>query len=174
MSINEKELFLFVFYPDKLSRENFEYINNNKKVFNEELGLLNSLKIMENESVSDIILQKIYHKIKEKQNRNLIELNKDLNSNDDLSRLVLAADSPTLDRVSQTETFRDKDSHYLIKVISNNDSNKLFIFNDENAELRDFTITIKPSGNTYKIDSSTEPLLIQPKEIIEKISLETD
>ena len=167
MSITEKELFNFIFYPDKLSDKKYEFIKTNLDNYKEEIDLLKSTKAGMNESVPENILERIKKKIMEYENSRVVELKKIEDSSDiENEFLTLAADSPDDDSSIKIETYADKLSKILVKVVSSATENKLHIFNKGNEEIRDFGITILPSGTTFQIESSNIPLIIKPKQEI--------
>ncbi len=173
--VTERDLFNYIYYPDTLSEEIFNFIKQNQVKFKKELDLLSATKKSQNENVPEEILEKIHLKINAIENRKIVKLFKEksaVEKGEDY--LVLAAESPTLERIIQTETFKDEDSHYLIKVISDKEFNKIFIFSQDNSELKDFTITLEPSGDSYNVETSSKPFIVRPRQNIERISLVTN
>ena len=63
---------------------------------------------------------------------------------------------------------------YLIKIITDRNQNKIFIFNNDNSELKDIKLNLQPSGHIINIESSKIPYIISPKEEITSISLITE
>jgi len=171
MSISDKELFNYIFYPDKLSEEQKSFIKNNLNEFKGEINLLELTKSAMDENISEEILNRIHKKIKNFENTSLVILEK-INKKADLDKdlLILAADSPEEEETNKIETYADKNSKYLVKVISNSSENKLHIFNKDNEEIKDFQITVLPSGEIFNIESSNFPLVIKPSQEITSLS----
>ncbi len=65
MSIFEKDLFNYVFFPDILSKEKYNLIENSKSKFQNELTLLSEIKENLKEKVSDDIIERIMLKLHE-------------------------------------------------------------------------------------------------------------
>ena len=173
MEIGEKDIFYYVFYPEKLDTEKLKYIKNNKKLFsNEILQYENSKKAVE-KPVPHNILEKIYKKIEEKQQLTKIELHKfEVKQQVYQEYRTLAADSPEEKQKGVTvDTYIDPGNNYIIKVLNFENKNKIYVFEKDQEELENFSLKIFPSGMIYKGLNSTEPLIIEPKVDVEKIVL---
>jgi hypothetical protein len=171
MNISEKELFYFIFYPDKLSEEVTEFIKMNIDIYKDEIDLLKLTKATMNEKVPEDILKKIHQKIKDYEDTSFVVLKKvDNNTEIDNELLALAADSPKIENSNTVATYADKNSKYLVKIISNTTENRLHIFNKDNEEIKNFQITILPSGTTFDIESSNTHLVVKPMQEIASIS----
>lgn len=171
MSISDKELFNFIFYPDKLSEEQYSFIKNNLDEFKNEISLLELTKSSMDDNISEDILNRIHKKIKDFEDKSFVILEKVNNKTKlDEELLILAADSPKEEKSTKIETYADKNSKYLVKVISTSTENKLHIFNKDNEEIRDFQITILPTKRNFQIESSNIPLVIKPKLEITSLS----
>ncbi|MBI5730457.1 MAG: hypothetical protein HY963_04900 [Ignavibacteriales bacterium] len=63
MKITEEDIFTYVFNPEKLSKENLEYLNSNQDRFKKEIDYCKSLlaqtNVTEIDSITDQIIQKI-------------------------------------------------------------------------------------------------------------------
>jgi hypothetical protein len=172
MSIFEKDLFNYVFFPDILSKEKYNLIENSKSKFQNELTLLSEIKENLKEKVSDDIIERIMLKLHEYNERRLIVLEKTNNPHLFQSgHLVLAAESPVLEQKLRTDTYEDKNSEYLVKIITDQQQNKIFIFNKDNSEMRNVKINIEPSGKSFILESSFKPYILTPKQEINRISI---
>jgi hypothetical protein len=173
LTISEKDLYKFVFYPDKLSSELFEYITKNIEKFQEQIQLLTDLKHSANEDLHDKeIVSKIYDKIAEFENSKNIELNLVNVSNDaDVDYLTPDVDTWSTESNTQVKTFADKLSRYIAKVISSTYQTSILVFNKDFIELKDLEITIYPTKESFVIENSSEPLVLEPKRSIESLSL---
>ena len=171
MNISDKELFNYIFYPDKLSEEQYLFIKTNLNEFKNEISLLELTKSAMDENISEDILNRIHKKIKDFEDTSFVILEKvDNKTKLDEELLILAADSPKEEKSTKIETYADKNSRYLVKIISSSSENKLHIFNKDNEEIKDFQITVLPSGETFKIESSNFLLVIKPQQEISSIS----
>ena len=172
MNITEKDLFNYVFFPDILSRQKYIQISENKSKFFNELTFLSEYKENLKEKVSDRIIEKILSKLEAYSNSFGIVLEKTNNPHLFPSgKLVLAAESPILEQKLRTDTFEDKNSEYLVKIITDQQQNRIFIFNKDNSEMRNVKINIEPSGKSFVLESSFKPYIISPKQEINRISI---
>lgn len=171
MKILEKDIFNFIFYPDILDNGKHLYLKNGKE-FKKEVDFLRDFKNHYQGKISDEIIKKIRVLIEGQKHFNIIKLNKIINYNTPKSNdLVLAADSPKLNKKQSIETFEDKDSNYLIKIICDTTSNKIYLFNKDNLEMHNVKLYLEPSGQSYIMESSKKPLILSPKQEITNISL---
>lgn len=174
MEILERDIFDFIFYPDSLERSKYVFLLNNDK-FKAEIGLLTEIINNFQKEIPSAIIKKINNLISAKKNPKIIRLYKNNNYlTDGPKNLVLAADSPKLSKKQSIETFEDKDSKYLIKIITNSDSNKVFLFNKDNEELQNIKLNLEPSGQSFIMETSNKPIIISPKQDIANISLVTN
>jgi hypothetical protein len=172
MNILEKDLFDYVFFPDILSKEKYNSIEESKSKFRNELNLLWEIKENLKGKISDGIIERIMLKLNEYNKRRLIVLEKANNPHLFQSgQLVLAAESPVLEQKLRTDTYEDKNSEYMVKIITDQQQNKIFIFNKDNSEMRNVKINIEPSGKSFILESSFKPYVLTPKQEINRISI---
>ncbi len=166
MKITEKDLYNYVFYPESLSSQSYKYISNNLEKFQEEIKLLTELKLsLENPIDSDRIVSKIKEKIEQFEVSNNIKLN--ISLADDSN--YLTPDDINLSDAElnfSTNIFTDKSSKFLAKITTKNNETSILISCKDQIELLDFAITIEPSNETFKIDNSSEPLILKPARTI--------
>lgn len=171
MEVTEKDLYKFVFSPNELSSSKFEYISSNIEQFKAEIELLSEIKENLNETFSDDILDRIHNKIAEKETENQIIL-EPIKKENDSKYLILAADSPKSEQLVNTQTFQDLKNKFLAKVISTNDSNKIYIFQKNRPISSNINITLHPSLDTHSMKVNDLPCIITPKQNIEKIFID--
>lgn len=175
VKIKERDIFNFVFAPDELREEIFEYISNNREQFAEEINLLNDVKNLR--EIEDPKLTEFAKlRLKEISGRNnIIKLHKQ-NFKRDYNRnrvVTLAADSMELKKKIITETFMDIDSRYLLKLLVTDKLTKLFLFANDNTPLQNLKLTLHPSGKSYKISDNSKPLEIDEEIIADSATIET-
>lgn len=171
MKILEKDLFNFIFHPEILDEKKHFYLKNGNN-FIKEIEFLRNIKRYYKEKISKEIINKIKESIAKKNNFKIIKLSKIINYNAPKSNdLVLAADSPKLNKKQSIETFEDEDSKYLIKIICSPTSNKIYLFNKDDEEMHNVKLYLEPSGESYIMESSRKPLILSPKQEITNISL---
>jgi len=170
MLITEKDIFFYVFYPDKLDKDKKSFIEENQKDFDEQIYICKNIQSSINKDVDPEIISEIEKKIKEKQNLMNIELFKVENKKQMYSEyLTLAADSQIEEEKLKVDTFIDANSEYIIKVINTAKENNIFIFEKNNDLIEDFDLKILPSGIEYEHINNQKPLIISPKVNIDKI-----
>ena len=168
--ISEKDLYMFVFYPDRLPGVKIDYINLNITKYEEELKLLNEIKASLDEPHSQNIYSKIDEKIIEYSDPSEIILEK-IKVNDDSEYNIMYADSPSSLSYVKSETFKDEKNKYLGKVLSSNENTRVFIFKKDKKKFLEFRITLYPSKETYYTNSQDMPLVLIPSQTINRIHL---
>lgn len=175
MSKIEKDLFYYIFSPNSLDRERYKRISDLKVNYINELNLLKEIKDKYNLPVSEGIIAKIWQRVEKINKKSSVLLEKTNNPHIFQSgQLVLAAESPVLEQKLRTDTFQDKNSEYLVKIITDKQQNKIFIFNKDNSEMRNVKIKIEPSGKSFILESSFKPYTIIPKQEINRIAIFPD
>lgn len=172
MQITEQDLFTFVFYPQELGKDKFEYISKNIDLFDAEIQFLN--EIMKNKSmeIEPELFDRLLSKINSINKSTIIHLLKTKNLEDiHQEKFVLAAASPTLKKTFQSDTFVDEGSKFMVKMLSNEKFNKIFVLERNNNELKNIKLTVFPSGESYSLKTNREPLIIEPRQRIDDISL---
>lgn len=167
----ERDLFNYIFYPTILSEERKNYILNNLVLFKREIELLSSIKSSLTEKITESVRKQIINKIKSFNRKTEIKLCKINYGGVDSDNLVLAADSPKLERKMRADTYIGSDSRFLIKIITNENENKIFVFNENISEMENIKIRIKPSNDIFSFNSTDNPLIIKPKKEISDISI---
>jgi dsRNA-specific ribonuclease len=85
--------------------------------------------------------------------------------------LILAADSPTNFLKTKTDTYKDSTNQFIGKVITSNDSNKIYFFSKNIYKKSQLEITILHSQDKFNISHDGMPIIISPKKIIDKIKI---
>ncbi|MBU2446442.1 MAG: hypothetical protein KJ666_12855 [Bacteroidetes bacterium] len=82
-----------------------------------------------------------------------------------------AADSPkTLPKII-ADTYFDSHSEYMIRVLRESQSTKIFVFSVCGKELKNFKVVLYPSAIEYNCLNNIQPLEIDNLHPIEKINL---
>lgn len=169
MVILEKDIFTFVFYPEYLSAEKTEYILNYRGKYKNELNLLSNIRDSLKDNVSDDIIDRIKIRISERKT-DFIEFKKIDYQESLLDYPVIAADSPKLERELRTDTYCDSASSFLIKILTNKDENRIYVFSNNQSDIEEYKLNIEPSGESFEI-SKNKPLIISPKQDITGVSI---
>lgn len=169
--VSEKDIYLFVFFPEELTREKRNFIKLNSKKYAYEIELLESIKNNLNEPVGNDIFERIYKKIIEQSENDIIVLEK-VAPKTDPDYLVLAAESPKNDTNFSTETFSDSNNYFLGKVITTNIENKVYVFSKVPQNDRDVKLTLLPSKDIHIVNLKDMPLILSPRQNITSIQLQ--
>ncbi len=170
--ISENDLYKFIFYPEELNPEKLNYIKNNLDLFKFELDLLSELSSNLEADIPTSISDKINAKLESQNKAKIILLEKETrNFAKESTHYVLAADSPSAILQERTQTFKDKHSSYLAKVVSGKVKDKLFVFAKDEAERSSIYITFYPSKNSFRIDLNELPFHFSKENSIESIEI---
>lgn len=170
--ISENTLYRYIFYPETLSDEEILLISNNSERYKEDLDHLEAIKSNLKNELSDIILDKIHEKINRASAKEGITLNL-VNPIDEEGKCILAADSVSSEAKQNTCSYTDESNNYLIKIINNDDVNKIYLFTKGKTKEDEYTLTLFPSKEVFYVNTDDLPLLISPQQIIKSILLKT-
>lgn len=172
MKILERDLFNYIFFPECLNSDKLTYILANADNYKSELELLIGIKNQQKEKLSSEIIKSILFRVANLNRKSAVILEKTkkhtINSSE---QLILAADSPNLEHKLRTDTFQDKNLNYLVKIITNEKENRIFVFSKESNELKNIQFIIQPSGHSFLVKSTSKPFIINPKEVINEIAI---
>jgi len=171
MSISEKDLFTFVFYPDKLQKSKYDFIIANLDMFSSELDLLIDLKTELNTPLDSTIVKKIKENIKTELEYNEIILIKEQKRIDFHSNDFLLAAASTHTHSNKTETFIDAKNQFLAKIVFNTYENQLFLFSNNQQDNQEILLKMLPSNRRIICKMKEFPLSIPQDETIDKIIL---
>lgn len=171
MNITERDIFNFVFDRSALQPETIDFLESTKS-FKEEIAFYESLKKTLNESLSGNLKKKIADRIPTYKFTEVIEFFPTRVKNGRKNNVVrYAADSlRTLPRIT-ADTFFDSHSEYMIRVLIEAQTTKLFVFSISGKELKNFKVVLYPSGSEINCVDNLSPLEIASANQIEKINL---
>lgn len=161
ITIDEQELFNYVFFPQSVADEKVEKIASDNS-FEEVIEFYRNLKSNSENSPDDVLKSKIAQKISAYSLSNVIRLYalKDRTQNKQNANR-LAADSKEMRPKMVTKTFVDNDKEYLIKVLNYGGQTKVFVFSTKDEVVKNFDIIIEPNNLKYHFDDNSEPLKIE-------------
>ncbi|WP_337865427.1 hypothetical protein [Ignavibacterium sp.] len=173
IDITEKVLFNYVFFPDVLSPEVAEYLNNSKD-FSEEIEFFKELKKSIQSELSFQEKKLLAKKISSYQLNEIIELYPvQTPSKKKENGLILAAASEEQRKpIVSSRTYYDNNKTYIIKVINYENSCKIFVFSTQYELIENFDLIITPQNLKYHIDDNTVPLELDFNVVPESITLE--
>ena len=173
MNISERDIFDFVFYPEKLSIEKVEHLKNSK-VFDEEISFYRSLKKSLQEELTEDVKQKLAEKIPlyvpiRKYTLYPVKETVKKRKND---IPILAADSPKEKPAVTAKTFIDEHNHYLIRLLNFKESSKIYVFSTTDETLKNYKVVVKPSGKVFEQVDNSSPIELDSPIEAENIELQ--
>ena len=170
--ITEEDIFNYVIYPDSLSDEKRNYINQHLENFKQEIDYYNIFKIRlsppDLEYLAGALEFKITKSIKVyRLTPNILpQIRKD-------DFLRLSAASVSLKKKTDSISFTDQEQSFLIRVISTGEQTKLYLFaNEDNQKDYIYNVTLYPTNTFFKIVNPEEPVTIPGTIDIQSISVE--
>lgn len=168
INITEEDIFKFVFNPENLSKEQLEYLNSNKDRFKKEIDYCKSLQVQSNVTEIDSIADQIIQKIKSFK---IVELYPQIIKPIEGNGVKLAAASILKEKKSNSMSFTDSESKYLIRIVKAESQHLLYLFSEDKSK-HDFRLTIHPSKTQYQITDLSKPIEILEEGVIEQINIE--
>ena len=174
MEIKEEDIFKYVLFPDTISPDKKELIHSNENLFSEQIDFCKaflgiSTSKIDNE-LSKNAVDRILNKIK------VIELLpvKAKSLLKESSPLLAAASVEIANKKSESITFTDEESKFLIRLIRNDNKNTLFFFSKKENDFRKYKLTLLPSNESYNLSSPSEMIEIDNTQIVQKILIEVN
>jgi hypothetical protein len=171
MIIEEQDLFIFVFFPDKIGQEKKQMILHDASL-KEAMEFYEHLKLNSYTSPTTEIKRKLTAKIPAYKLADIIEFHPIKDSQpagQNGSRM--AASTKALNPKASTKTFIDDDKEYIIKVLNSEDETKVFVFSTKDEIVKNFDLIIEPQKLTYHLEDNSAPLIIPHHVDAEKIQL---
>ncbi len=174
MNITEKDIFDFVFYPLELNPAKKKFISDNLEKFAQQIEILKKLENNSTE-VDEKLIASFEFKSKNfgKRQKSKTLLKQDSGGYPKKNEVwKFAAASMKLNKKIITETFMDVDSKYLLKLLVSNKLTKMFLFANDNSQLKNMKVTLYPSGESYLMQDNSRPLEIEGEIIADSITIE--
>ena len=161
--ITEQDIFNYVFFPETVSSEKRIKIQNDENLA-EAIEFIGEVLKASKRKPEISLRKKLADKIPAYTYSNIIRLDpmKDVLG---ARSKHLAADSESRSLISKmmSNTFIDKDQEFMIKVISSENTSKIFVFTTNNESIQNFDILIQPNSLKYHFDDNSQPLTIDHK-----------
>ena len=174
MTITEEDIFKYVLFPDDLTPELKDYIGENEKLFSNRIefykSYINSLN--DEEIISES--KKAVSKIPALQD--IVVLYPAINKKIPLNNFttLAAASAEVVYKQSESVTYTDENSKYLIRLISSKEKGILYFFPKAENKNQKLKITFLPANEIFHIENvSSQIEIAQPKEV-EKIIIEEE
>lgn len=173
MKITEKDIFNFVKYRSELNQAKLKFIEDNLALYEEQI---NFIREIEDTKVKDFLEKArfdLQEKLRRQKTSDIFILNKTVENHERNGDVLnLAADSFELKKRNITDTFVDNKNNLVLKIVNSNTGAKLFLFNAENTEIKDFDIVIKkPVEQTYHCSTNKEPLIVEHLDDVESVEV---
>lgn len=168
ISITEKDIYRFVFSPELLSKDKHDYLTVNRERFKDEIALCLEMKNDTNSDEIRILTDSILQKI---NSTSIITLFPQITKSVEEIGIKLAAASVLKEKKSNSMSFADPDSKYLIRIVKTESQTLLYLFSSEKSK-NHFKLTFYPSESEYQITDLSRPIEILEEQVIEKISVE--
>ena len=172
MNINEKDIFRFVFFRDLLPKEKANNIEKNEN-YQSQISYYKSIKEAINSKVSTGLQSKIASKIPSYKIAKVFYLypvNYE-ESDKNFGPLIFAAKSGKESSTLNTSTFLDEDKEFLIRIITFEDTTKIYFFSFTKEILENLSIRILPDEEEFHLKDTTKPLEIDRKITISSIEI---
>jgi hypothetical protein len=173
MDISERDIFNFVFYPEKLSVEKVEHLKTSK-LFDEEIDFYRLLRNSMEEELSEDVKLKLAEKIPLYVPMKIFVLFpvKETVKKRKNDVPIFAAASPNEKPAVAAKTFMDENNHYLIRLLNFKDSSKIYVFSTTDEILKNYKVVVKPSGQTFGQIDNSSPIEISTPIEAESIELQ--
>ena len=172
MKISEEDIFKYVLFPDELEPETKEYIKKNEEAFAEQIEIVkDSSELSADFGISNQAKQaadRIYNKIF------VVELHPVINKNisKDKTLNLAAANVEEINVQSESITYSDENSKYLVRIISNKEKNTLYFFSKDEDKEQKLKITLIPANEIIHISNNSQQIEIDRHFTIQKIQIE--
>jgi hypothetical protein len=168
IEITEEDIYRFVYSPESLSKVKFHYLTANQERFKNEIALCSEIKyrpdIEEAVSLTDAILKKI-------NSSTIIKLLPQITKPIEENGVKLAAASILKEKKSNSMSFTDSESKYLVRIVKTDSQYLLYLFT-ANDTITSYKIRFNPSESVYQIDDISQPIEIIEEMHIEEITIE--
>lgn len=166
INITEEDIFKFVFNPESLPGEIFDYLTQNQEHFASEISFCKEMSSAPSD-LSDNIAVETFKKLNKSK---VIELLPS-NGNNNLDNGIKLAAASLQHAGSKTQSsFSDPEMNYLIRLVNVQSQNLLFFFTKD-IVAKQYEIKFYPSENSYTIRDTTKPIEILEEGTINRIEL---
>lgn len=169
IKISEEDIFNYVYSVESLDFIKRKYIEDNLARFEDDIFFCKTLN--ENEQIELSQKEEANLKLALKAQGSIVTLypNK-IDKPEQINQL--AAASITLENKIESSTLTDKNSDYMIRIITYNNYSEIYVFSTSLKPLNKFKLTIYPTKKEFFGDDTTKSFKIENAVQIEKIDLE--
>ena len=168
IKITEEDIYRFVFSPESLSKDKFDYLTINRERFKNEIALCSELKNGSTSEEVRFMTDAIYQKI---NSSTIIKLFPQITKPIEENGVKLAAASILKEKKPNSISFIDSESKYLVRIVKTDSQYLLYLFTEEDA-ITSFRIRFNPSESVYQINDISQPIEIIEEMHIEDITIE--
>lgn len=168
IEITEEDIYRFVFSPETLSKDKFDYLTANRERFKNEIAFCSELKNVSASKEVRSITDAIYQKINSSTITKLFpQITKPIEENG----VKLAAASILKEKKPNSMSFIDSESKFLVRIVKTDSQYLLYLFT-ANDTITSFKIRFNPSESVYQIDDISQPIEIIEEMHIDEITIE--
>ena len=174
MTISEEEIFKYVLFPDNLSNDVKEYIKKNENLFSVQIDFYKSYISSFNSDEISGLADKAIRKIPLLQNIIILYpvVNKNIHGKKSLT--LAAASQEIAAKQSESITYSDENSKYLVRLIRDKEKSILFFFSKTEDKDKKLKITFLPSHEILHIENTSQQIGVSQFDEIEKIMIEEE
>lgn len=169
IEITERDIYNFVFSPETLEPAKKAYLESNLQRFQRQIDYCNQIKEINLDEPQQQSIINVVDKINSPKVIELIPSVVPTETKD--FKLRLAAKSVNLEKKNYSYSFTDSNSDYVIKIINTTTETLLYFFSS--VPIQKAKITFLPSGATYTIIDTSQPIAILEGTEIQKILINT-
>ena len=172
ININEQDIFKYVFSPHLLSKEKTKYLGKDERYKNQILYYKSIREAVYSKTSSDL-KSKIASKIPSYRLANIFFLSpvnyvEEKKSNGSLIFAAKTAEEPS--KLS-TYTFTDEEKNFLVRVVSFENSTKVYLFSLKEDLIQNITLKIFPGEEEFFMKDNSESLELDRKIKVESIEI---
>jgi len=171
--ITEQDIFNLIFFPHLIDAEK-KFIIEGSPEYKYLLDFYRNIKTDTEKPISEKVKHDLSLKINIYNHVRFFRLKKVEESKPRRKRefAVLAAASADEKPEIIAKSFLDENNKYLIRVIKTKDITKIYSFSSDEQEIKNFKLTILPSGKEFMMADNNSPLELKEELEFEEVYLE--
>jgi predicted transcriptional regulator with HTH domain len=169
--ITEKDIFDYVYYRDSLSPEKTKYMEDHQNLFSENIAYYKAYQNSMENKVDNEIERKFLSEISGEDLNVLRLFPKQIELSEINKKLKLAADTVNLTANPFTQTFVDKNSLIMLRLVGQKGKTAIYIFSTEDKKLKNIKLELLPSRNAYQMENNQSYLEVDSELTAQEIRM---
>jgi hypothetical protein len=161
MIISEKDIFDYLYYKESLDSDKVKYIEEHQNQFSESLEYYMSYKDSLDNDVDDNTKKKFFSGRITEDLYVMQLFPKLIEIPEPDKKLKLAADTVNLNVNPFTQTFVDKNSSIIVRLVGQKAKTTIYVFSTENKKLKNIIIELLPAKKIYQMANNLSFLEIE-------------